>query len=185
MLSTLLVALLVPVAAQDSVAVGNFVIQGYVVSDVAAIRARGLTVVLFKSDGTTIGQTQTDDTGKFRFRGLTKGAYEVVVQLEGHAPLRELVAMSTQNQIYDVQLYLRTEARETRPKPGAVDLAYLKLPRRLRSEFDRAVRWTDEGKYERSVASLRRVVAAQPGFAPAHNQLGIGLYHFGALDPAP
>src|SRR6266487_4121532 len=103
MVLVLLLTLLSPAPGQDSVGAGGYAIQGAVMSEVATLPASGLTVALFKSDGTTVGQTRTDDTGKFRFRGLTKGAYEVVLQLGERAPLRELVAMNTQNQIYEVQ----------------------------------------------------------------------------------
>src|SRR5437867_7524907 len=179
-----LLALLVSAPAQDSVAVGNYAIQGSVASEVATLPASGLTVLLFKSDGTTVGQTRTDDTGKFRFRGLTKGAYEVVVQLDDRPSLRELVAMNTQNQIYDIQFYIRPASAEARPENATVNLAYLQLPRALRGEFDRAVRWSGEGKHEKSVASLKKVVAAQPDFAPAFNQMGIDLYSLGRRSEA-
>ncbi|PYV17375.1 MAG: hypothetical protein DMG07_05995 [Acidobacteria bacterium] len=179
-----LLALLVTVTPQDSVAVGSYAIRGSVASEVATLAASGLTVVLLKSDGTTVGQTLTDDTGKFRFRGLTKGAYEVVVRLEGRAPLRELVAMNTQNQIYEVQLYVRPDPGERRPGGPTVNLAYLRLPRSVRSEFDRAVRASGEGKHDKSLASLEKVVAAQPDFAAAHNQMGIDLYNLGRRDEA-
>src|SRR5439155_5429505 len=179
-----LLALLVTVTPQDSVAVGSYAIRGSVASEVATPAASGLTVVLLKSDGTTVGQTLTDDTGKFRFHGLTKGAYEVVVRLEGRAPLRELVAMNTQNQIYEVQLYVRPDPGERRPGGPTVNLAYLRLPRSVRSEFDRAVRASGEGKHDKSLASLEKVVAAQPDFAAAHNQMGIDLYNLGRRDEA-
>jgi len=167
----------IPVVGQDSVGVGSYAIQGAVVSEVSTLPPSGLTVALFKSDGTTVGQTRTDDTGKFRFRGLTKGTYEVVVTLEGRAPLRELVAMNTQNQIYEVQFYVRPDAPVSRSERSAVNVAYLRLPRSVRGEFDRAVRWSGEGKHEKSVTSLKKVVALEPGFAPAHNQMGIDLYN--------
>src|SRR5439155_232542 len=121
----------VPVVGQDSVGVGSYAIQGAVVSEVSTLPPSGLTVALFKSDGTTVGQTRTDDTGKFRFRGLTKGTYEVVVTLEGRAPLRELVAMNTQNQIYEVQFYVRPDAPVSRSERSAVNVAYLRLLPRI------------------------------------------------------
>jgi tetratricopeptide (TPR) repeat protein len=131
-----------------------------------------------------VGQTRTDDTGKFRFRGLTKGAYEVVVDLDRRAPLRELVAMNTQNQIYEVQFYVRPEERASRSESATVNVAYLRLPGSVRDEFDRAVRWSGEGKHEKSVASLKKVVAEEAGFAPAYNQMGIDLSSLGRRDEA-
>src|SRR5437867_2113026 len=151
-----LLALLFSATPQDSVAVGNYAIRGCVVSEVPALPASGLTVVLFKSDGTTVGQTRTDDTGRFRFIGLTKGAYEVVVQLDRRAPLRELVAMNTQNQIYEAQFYVRPEERASRSGNATVNVAYLRLPGSVRDEFDRAVRWSGEGKHEKSFDSLKK-----------------------------
>ena len=91
--------------------------------------------------------------------------------------MRELVAMNTQNQIYEVQFYVRPDAPVNRSERSAVNVAYLRLPRSVRGEFDRAVRWSGEGKHEKSVTSLKKVVALEPGFAPAHNQMGIDLYN--------
>jgi tetratricopeptide (TPR) repeat protein len=178
-----LIAILCCSALQDSVAVGGYAIQGFVISEVATKSASGIEVLLFKSDGTTVGQTRTDDTGKFRFRGLTKGSYEVVLRLEA-APLRERVAMNTQNQIYEVQFYLRPEMPPSHSGGSTVNLAYLRLPRSVRSEFDDAVRWSGEGKHEKSVASLKKVLSKRPDFAPAYNQLGIDLYYLGRREDA-
>lgn len=172
--------------SQDSLGVGNFSIQGALISEIATVPASGVTILLFKGDGTTVGQTRTDDTGKFQFRGLTKGTYEVVANLEHRAPMREIVAMNTQNQIYQIHFYLRPENTRKPEQTAAatVNIAYLQLPRGVREDFDRAVRWTDEAKYEKSVKTLRKVIARQPGFAPAHNQLGINLYNLGRRQEA-
>jgi tetratricopeptide (TPR) repeat protein len=166
---------------QDSVGVGYFSIQGSLVTESTTVPATGVTVLLFKGDGTTVGQTRTDDTGKFQFRGLTKGTYEVIVQVEHRSPMREIIAMNTQNQIYQVLFYLRPPNAQ-KPEQNAVatvNIAYLQLSRGVRDEFDRAVRWTDEGKYDKSVKALMKVLAREPGFGPAHNQLGINLYNLG------
>jgi tetratricopeptide (TPR) repeat protein len=132
-----------------------------------------------------VGQTRTDDIGKFQFRGLTKGRYEVVANLERHPPIRELVAMNTQNQVYHVSLFVRSEHENTKAAPGStVDLAYLKLPRKAQQEFERALRSSNEGNYDRSVRSLRTVLELEPNFSPAHNQLGINLYLLGRRQEA-
>ena len=175
-----LVALLLALLprAQDSVAVGSFAIRGQLVTEGASRPASGVTVLLFKADGTTVGQTLTDDTGKFQFRGLTKGSYEVSVALDGQPPMRERVAMNTQNQIYDVHFYLRGAAGAD-PAGGTVQLAYLRLPAAARADFDRALARSRGGKHRESVDALRKVLARVPDFAPAHNQLGIELYSLG------
>jgi tetratricopeptide (TPR) repeat protein len=171
---------------QNSLGVGNFIIQGNLISDASGIPVNGVTVALYK-DGSSLGQTRTDDTGRFQFRGLIKGRYEVVANLERHPPIRELVAMNTQNQIYHVSLYVRSGAD---PKDGeraagsTVDLAYLRLPRKAQQEFERALRSSNEGQYERSVRSLRTVLELEPNFSPAHNQLGINLYLLGRRQEA-
>lgn len=176
----------VALRSQDSLGVGNFAIQGAIMSEIVTVPASGVTVLLFKGDGTSVGQTRTDDTGKFQFRGLTKGTYEVVANVENRPPLREMVPMNTQNQIYQVYFYLRPRIAQ-KPESGSastVNIAYLQLPQGVREDFDRAVQWTDEGKYERSVKALRKVTVRQPGFAPAHNQLGINLYNLGKRQEA-
>ena len=184
MLISVVAAFLAAASPQDSIGVGHYVVQGTVVSEMGTPAARGLIVALLKSDGTNVGRTWTDDTGRFRFRGLTKGAYEVVVEIEGRVPLREQVAMNTQNQVYDVQIYVRPRAAERRASGEAVDVSYLKLPNSVRAQFDRAVQASGEGKYARSVELLAKVVAAQPDFAPAHNQMGIDLYNLGRREEA-
>jgi tetratricopeptide (TPR) repeat protein len=181
---SLVAALLATAAPQDSVGVGSYAIRGMVVSELGTVPASAFTVALVKSDGTSVGRTFTDDTGKFSFRGLTKGAYDVVVEIEGRAPLKERVAMNTQNQVYEVQIYVRPSAAERRAAGEAVNVAYLKLPASVRSQFDRAVRESGAGKHARSVDLLTKVVAAQPDFAPAYNQLGIDLYNLSRRDEA-
>ena len=173
-------------AYQDSLGVGNFIIQGNLISEAAGVSVNAVTVSLYK-DGSSVGQTRTDDTGKFRFRGLTKASYEVVANLERHPPVRELVAMNTQNQVYHVSLFIRTERdpKATNAATGStVDLAYLRLPRKAQQEFERALRSSNEGQYEKSVRSLRTVLEQEPNFSPAHNQLGINLYLLGRRQEA-
>jgi tetratricopeptide (TPR) repeat protein len=187
MISALALNLILGWAAyQDSLGVGNFIIHGNLINEASGIPVNAVTVALYK-DGLSVGQTRTDDTGKFQFRGLTKGRYEVVANLERHPPVRELVAMNTQNQVYHVSLYARSV---TDPKDGqraassTVDLAYLRLPRKAQQEFERALRSSNEGNYDRSVRSLRTVLELEPNFSPAHNQLGINLYLLGRRQEA-
>lgn len=134
--------------------------------------------------------TFTDNQGRFQFRALAAGSYEVVVdadriQFEPASAAVEVV--SNYPTILTITLVDKKGSRKEKKdgknsiSAGEFDAA---IPDKARQEFERASNASREGKTEEAIARLRQAIAIYPNYLMAHNDLGTLLLGQGKLDEA-
>jgi tetratricopeptide (TPR) repeat protein len=146
--------------------------------------------------GAMTNMTYCDAEGGFSFHNLPPGPYTVVIEARGFAPLREAVnvdpAISSTN---FVRLVLHPAANERTNRapegpPGAnrdlVDVRDFakKFPPGVLKEFDAGRKADDRGDAAAAMAHYEAVLRLEPGFYPAHNNLGILYMKKGELGVA-
>lgn len=130
----------------------------------------------------------TDNQGRFQFRSLTPGLYEVVVEATDKSSFE---TTSSNVEVFSrspaiVTIVLREKSPARRSAGGSVSTTELDpaVPVRAKTEFDRASDAIKEGKTEEAVAHLRKAIELYPGYLKAHNDLGTQLLAQGKLDEA-
>jgi tetratricopeptide (TPR) repeat protein len=139
----------------------------------------------------TVAVVFTENQGQFEFAELRPGNY----QLEVDPTDRQQFDVSTESvQVFKgmpsvVALTLKEKkAAETKRSTDAKTVSAIALGREIpanaRKEFDKASKFSREGKTEEAIYHLRRAIALYPDFVMAHNDLGTQLLGQGKLDEA-
>jgi tetratricopeptide (TPR) repeat protein len=119
------------------------------------------------------GQTLTDQTGKFRFSGLTPAVYIVTVRAAGYTEARRQVDLQTTYREY-VQFQLTPEKNESIMPSGPAAVININVSSEAQKEFEqgRAI-LLDEKNVEKAATHLEKAVGLSPNFAEAHLLLGV------------
>lgn len=139
----------------------------------------------------TVAVVFTENQGQFEFGELRPGIYQVEVDPTD----RQQFDVSTESvQVFKgmpsvVTLTLKEKkAPERKRSADAKTVSATELGRGIpagaRKEFDKASKFSREGKTEEAIQHLRRAIALYPDFAMAHNDLGTQLLGLGKLDEA-
>lgn len=170
-----------PAHAQDT---ANII--GQVRTTGGAIPSERLRVTLH-TRGMVVGDTYTDNEGRFFFYGLPANAYHVRMDVEGYRPVDQIVVMSTiviSNQYVQINLTPEEKAPDQPPdgptiggNPYLVRAAeYLKkYPAAAVKEFEKGMDAEQAGKEDEAVKHYRKAISIAPDFYPARNNLGIRL----------
>lgn len=107
-------------------------------------------------------------------------AYPGVSQ-DNSALAAEKALMATQSDLRGQQELLepaKNWAPISRQEPGVISAARLahKVPKEARKSFERAMKLAKAGKTAEAIAALEEAVLLDPGYAVAHNNLGVQYY---------
>lgn len=177
-LACLLIA--VPVFAQrdrDAFTPGpSFEISGQVYTDNGP--ARNVPVRLERFGGGMIDQMTTDNGGRFRFAGMVRGYYTVVIEAPGFRATRQAA---------DLQVLFKTFlifdlVRDTAPLPsdGLPNVIDSKIPETARVEYGKGRAALGAKKVDDAIRHLQQAVFIYPDFFEA--QLMLGTSHMDRRD---
>lgn len=133
----------------------------------------------------------TDDSGRFAFRRLAPGSYEVVIDDEkDYEPVRQRVNIfqTTRSgigaeQIYPIQVRLKLKgARDL--KPAVINAEVAGVPPQALKFYEKALKLAEAGNSKGAVEQLLRAIAEHPKFGVAFTELGVQYLRLSDLDKA-
>src|SRR5687767_7764555 len=150
----------------------SFTVTGQILTD--ATRDEGRRPVSIESNRQRVDTVYTDTAGRFEFRNLPAGNYEVVVSLEGYESERQRVDFPPNFNSTVVLIPLRRKPLppDDRKPGGVVDTSELNIPRKAREEFEKAEEETRKENIGKAVERLQAALKIAPNFYRAHMALG-------------
>lgn len=139
----------------------------------------GELAVELNSQGRRIDKAFTMQDGRFEFRDVPPGHYELLITTAHGEPVRrEFVSIRDDGAPVVVRLDKREESK---PLSGAVSLRRLmgRVPDKARKEFERSQRAAEKGAIHTSIEHLRKAIAIHPDYIEAHNNLGVRYMRLG------
>ena len=167
----------------------NGSIRGYITMPDGSPVAEAVKVTLkvLRGDQSVI---YTDQQGRFELNNLTPGQYTLEVDADRSRRfviVNETVEVRRGGGPTLVTIALREKPGEGRPaKDKTVSVAMLeqKVPAAAKKEFERASRFTEEGRVDEAIEALRKALAIYPDYLVAHNDLGAQLLDKEKFDDA-
>ena len=161
---------------------GNvFAISGRIVVPVANFNGM-IEVFLLQHAEQIVAQTFADSSGRYRFAGLGRGSYFVVVKLGGFEDVRQRidVGVGGAENIVNIILDFKEERIVERPldlsgeDSEVIDIADLtrEYPARLVRQYREAEEDLRKGNMSLAEVALESIVAEAPDFYFAHKALG-------------
>jgi tetratricopeptide (TPR) repeat protein len=132
--------------------------------------ARNVSVRLERFSGGIVEQMSTDHQGRFRFAGLQRGYYTVIVEAQGFRVSRQpadLQVLFKAFLVFDLQ-----PDTSFRTAPAIVDL---RVPVAARDEYTRALAALEEKKVTEAIPYLQKAISIHPEFYDANLMLGTSL----------
>ena len=132
-------------------------------------------IVLYNVGGTPVARQFVSSKGRYQFRDLANGQYELAVLLEGEEIGRtrvEIMSLFKNDFRQDLSLEWRPGSR-TPAKAGTVSAAdFYKRSASNEQLFTKAKEFTDQKNYDEAIASFQRMLAADPKDFQAWSELG-------------
>jgi tetratricopeptide (TPR) repeat protein len=121
--------------------------------------------------------TTTDEYGKFAFRGLINGEYQIVIDKEKEfEPYRQSVDIrqfrGTPPQVYNLNIRLNAK-EEIKPKPGVLNAELANVPERALAHFNTATEQAKKNEHQAAIEELKLAIKEYPTFMLALNELGV------------
>ncbi len=132
--------------------------------------ARNVSVRLERFSGGIVEEMPTDNQGRFRFAGLQRGYYTVIVNTEGFEPVRQHADLQVLFKAYLILELASVKAGGfDKSSAGVIDA---RVPVLAQQEFAKARAALLEKKPENAVPHLEKAVVIYPEFFEAHFLLG-------------
>lgn len=132
--------------------------------------ARNVLVRLERFSGGVVEQMYTDDMGRFRFGGLQRGSYVVIVESPGFQVCRQTADLLVVFKAFLV-CELHKEAG-SRTSPAVLDL---RVPAPARDQYAKAVAALEEKNVKLAIPHLEKAVSIHREFFDAYLLLGTSL----------
>jgi len=121
--------------------------------------------------------TTTDEYGKFAFRGLINGEYQIIIDKEkDFEPYRQSVDIrqfrGTPPQVYTLNIRLNAK-EEIKPKPGVLNAELANVPERALAHFNTATEQAKNNEHQAAIEELKLAIKEYPKFMLALNELGV------------
>ena len=132
--------------------------------------ARNVSVRLERFSGGIVEEMPTDNQGRFRFAGLTRGYYTVIINVEGFEPVRQHADLQVL-----FRAYLMVELSSVKagvPNTTSAAVIDARVPAGAQQEFAKARSVLQEKKPENAVPHLQKALSIYPEFFEAHFLLG-------------
>lgn len=141
------------------------------------------SVSLYGATSPFSAATQSDDKGRFRFRGLLAGTYTVAVFVPARGETRRTIEVgpgvaSARGRV-EIQIEVSERRLETDDAPkrrALVSTRELSISDRARKEYQEAQKCLARRDVDAAVTHLQRAVEMAPQFAIAWNNLGTIAY---------
>jgi tetratricopeptide (TPR) repeat protein len=170
-------SLLVPGAtlAQKSSTIAGNVYYG---SDYNA--AKNIPVAIYDSERTLLETQSTSDDGQFRFGGLRRSTYSVVIDIEGYEKVSLDVDVSMASD-KGLAIYLKSTSKAGEPSHlKTVSVHELSMPAKARDLMDSGMQKLYHDKNPQAALSdLEQAVALAPSYYEASYQLGMAQQSLG------
>jgi hypothetical protein len=135
--------------------------------------AAHVIVRLLDSEGSDISPEATADSGGFEFRGLHRGTYELVVDVQGYQPAHVPVDMSFTSDKGMVICLRPISSNRLTAKGSSVSAHELSMPQKARD-------WMNSGSKKLrvdkdaagSLADFQKALVLAPGYYEVHCQIG-------------
>lgn len=146
-------------------------ISGQVRIKASSEPARNVTVRLERFSGGIVEELPTDNQGRFRFAGLQRGYYTVIVNAEGFEPVRQHADLQVLFKAY-LMLELASVKTGAPDKSASGTVIDARIPAIAQQEFAKARTALLEKKPENAVPHLEKALSIHPEFFEAHFLLG-------------
>jgi len=133
--------------------------------------ARNVPVRLERFSGGIVEQMTTDSLGRFRFTGLQRGYYTVVVEAPGFEPVRQQADLQV---LFKAFLMFELTKKSLTPESYSLFVLDARVPESARNEFSKARAALADKKTKVSIEHLERAIFFYPEFFDAHLMLGTG-----------
>jgi Tfp pilus assembly protein PilF/5-hydroxyisourate hydrolase-like protein (transthyretin family) len=146
--------------------------------------ARSVPVQLERVNGGGVEQSMTDHQGKFRFSGLQRGYYRVVIKAPGFLPVQQEADLQVTLRSYLVFEIVRNQVT---PVPLVAPTAMVidaRVPLSAQSEFERGRVALAEKKVAEAVSYLEKAVGIYSDFYEAQFLLGTTYMYMGNWEKA-
>jgi tetratricopeptide (TPR) repeat protein len=176
--SLLFVSLLLPgaVFAQKSATIGGGVYYG---SDYNA--AKNIPVSLYDDEHTLIETQNTSDSGQFRFGGLRRTTYIVVIEIQGYEQVSIDVDVSMTSD-KGLAIYLKPTASKSQEVSNlkTISVHELSMPEKARQLMDSGVKKLYQDKNpQAALADFQQALVLAPTYYEASFQLGMAQQTLG------
>jgi tetratricopeptide (TPR) repeat protein len=142
-------------------------------------------LVTLSTRGAPVNTIYTDNEGHFGFNGLPGNLYHVEINEDGYYPVKEEVPIdpvSANMKVLTIYLLPRENKPKAPPSIGGGNMRLSnssqyeqQLPKAARKQFERAVRFDEEGKSEEAIRHYEKAIEIAPLFYEARNNLGSDL----------
>jgi Flp pilus assembly protein TadD len=134
--------------------------------------ARNVPVRLERFSGGVVDQITTDNQGRFRFPGLQRGYYTVVINVPGYSPAQQPADLQVLFKAFLVFDLTNDKSRNTSGVASSPDVVDARVPADAREEFVRGrTALVKRGQLE-AIAHLQKAIFLYPEFLEAHLLLG-------------
>lgn len=163
----------------------NF-IKGQVRLDNGQFAAR--VVVRLRSDRQAyVGETQTDDMGKFTFDGLDLSTYILTIEGQGFKTYTTTLDITVSKMAYE-QITLKSikdpNAKDGAAPSGSVNARIAQIPSKARKEFEAGKQSMQAQDAAGSVLHFQKAIELYPQYAEAYQLMGVMHLQTGKLAEA-
>ena len=129
--------------------------------------------------GSIVGDTTTDNSGNFEFRGMNSGLFDCIVSQPGYRTAREVVDLRTATSAYTV-IELKSVPNENGPNvppegpAGMMSVKTANVPPEALKQFENGENIFSSGKdLDQAVKCFKKAAELSPKFMEAHLMLGM------------
>jgi Tfp pilus assembly protein PilF len=146
----------------------SFEIVGTVRLAETGLPAARIPIRLERFGGGIVDQLDTDGSGRFRFAGIQRGYYKVIIKAPGYHPIQQDADLQVL-----VRVFMMVELVSDKSGTAAlIDVIDAKAPPNAREEFIRGRSALVNKSYDDAIAHLQKAIVSYPDFYQAHLLLG-------------
>jgi tetratricopeptide (TPR) repeat protein len=146
--------------------------------------AANVPVRLERFSGGLIDQIVTDSRGRFRFPGLARGYYRVIINAPGYRPAQQDADMQVVARVYLVFELTADAAKSSSGLPALADVIDARVPAEAREAFSNGRVALTKKSYREAVGHFEKAVFAYSEFFDAQLLLGIAFMDLKEWDNA-
>src|SRR5262249_36461666 len=146
--------------------------------------AQNIPVRLERFSGGLIDQISTDSRGRFRFPGLPRGYYKVVVNAPGYVTAQQDADMQVIFRIYLVFELVSDSNKNSSGLPLLMDVVDARIPAAAREDFNNGRAALAKKNYKDGIALLEKAVLGYSNFLEAQLLLAIAQMDLKEWDKA-
>ena len=152
----------------------GFEVSGEVRFTETGVIAVNVPVRLERFSGGLIDQITTDNRGRFRFPGLQRGYYRVIVNTPGYRPAQQDADMQVVARVY-LLFELTSDASKNGGIPMLTEVIDARVPAEAREAFNNGRNALTKKSYREAVGHFEKAIFAYTNFFDAQLLLGISF----------